>query len=894
MDPQALLQAVGAQLWALVDDTVVRLRDPLDLASLPFDGSVNGTPLQGRLLSAIQGGLPAGAGGLSDLLRDLLGDATQVKVHGWQPAGGGARGVAFVAVDAGERAVLALTPGGIDVVLTGRVRLAETSGPWKLDLSANGTWDARIVSGKPAAVQGAATGTVALTVEHTGPLTLGPVTIRTLSARLNADLVTAVPAVTLTVQGLRADLIPAELHGLFGGVAATEESDVTLHADRLHGLRFEGSAGVSVTLPARIDLPGLSMRGLTLALRLTDAGLHFALTTSITAQPPGLPLLVRLDDLGVDVPFTLAGDALGVLAEAIRADPPAGISLALKLPAVTGGGTVLHRPDGTYGGLLDLTLGTFHVQAAGVLRPEPFSLLLVLSFQFPPPGVQVGFGFALDAIGGIVGLNHRADADRLRALVADGHADRILFPDNALRDAAQVIDVLATSFPEAPGRFVIGPMVRITWGAGGMVSLSAAVVLDLPDPPRIVLLGRLLIALPNPAAPVIRLQASVFGLIEPAVPRVELLVSLAGSTIVGYPVSGEIYFLFQGGSNAEFVLSAGGFHPRYRRPPGVPQLKRLTMELGSGGFGLSAESYFAVTSNAVMFGAKAHLDAEIAGCGVEGWLGLDALFLFEPVFAFSVRVSAGVAVKAFGHRLAGIALDFTLEGPRPWHAFGSGSISVLFWDVSLDFDVRWGDPPAAAVTSGVDLPALLGEAFAAREAWTVERPAADRTGLVFTAEAQTRLARGTLTHPDSELRVSQRVIPLRERLERHQLDVLAPQVWTVSRAGLGVPGEVDGLPDISDRFVPGEHFTLTEEQKLSTPAFRAYQSGVGFDAEGVRLGPVLRVDDGYETGFRPDLSMGRQTTPGSGSFDLERQGWIPGPGERLDRWRSTAMTAVNL
>ena len=208
-----------------------------------------------------------------------------------------------------------------------------------------------------------------------------------------------------------------------------------------------------------------------------------------------------------------------------------------------------------------------------------------------------------------------------------------------------------------------------------------------------IILGRLLVGIPDPVVPLIRLQASVLGRFDPGVPLFELLVSLAGSWIVGLAVRGEIYLLVRGGDNPEFVLSAGGFHPRYVRPAGVPALQRLQMDLAPGaGYGMRFEAYFAVTSNAVQFGGQLHLEAMVAGCGIEGWLGLDVLFRFEPTFAFAVAIRAGIAVRAFGRRLASVGLAFTLEGPAPWHAFGVGSVSVLFWDACLDFDIRWGSP----------------------------------------------------------------------------------------------------------------------------------------------------------------------------------------------------------
>ena len=137
-----------------------------------------------------------------------------------------------------------------------------------------------------------------------------------------------------------------------------------------------------------------------------------------------------------------------------------------------------------------------------------------------------------------------------------------------------------------------------------------------------------------------------------------------------------------------------------------------------------------------MFGGQVRLVAMIAGCGVEGWLGLDALFVFDPVFGSPSRVRAGVAVRAFGKRLAGVALDFTLEGPAPWHAFGTGSISVLFWDVSLDFDVRWGSPPAVGAPRPGPGGRRCGRRSARVEAWTARAAAGRADGAGVHRDAQ--------------------------------------------------------------------------------------------------------------------------------------------------------------
>jgi hypothetical protein len=630
-----------------------------------------------------------------------------------------------------------------------------------------------------------------------------------------------------------------------------------------------------------------------LELRAGTAGPQLGVSVSLAASLPGLPLRAELDGAGFDLPAVLSPDRLF---DQVSELFPDGIEVALVLAPVSGGGLVRRTADGGYGGLIAIDLGFVALQAAALLGPPgggaPTTFLVALAARFPAPGLELGFGFALDGVGGLVGVNRRVDDEALRRLVCEGHADRVLFPDHVLDRADEVIAALGSAFPIAPGRFLIGPMLQISW-LDRMVSVSAALVLELPAPARAVLIGRLLVALPDPAVPLVRLQASILGRVDPAIPVVELLASLAGSWIAGLSVSGEVYLLVRGGDHAVFVLSAGGFHPRYTRPAGVPALRRLALDLAPGGsWGLRVDAYLAVTSNAVMFGGRVQLEAMIADCGVEGWLGLDALFVFEPVFGFSVHVYAGVAVRAFGHRLVGVGLDFTLEGPAPWHAFGTGSISVLFWDVSLDFDIRWGSAPAVGSRPAEDPAEPVRQAIAATKAWAVQQPTADRTALMLSADAKRRLAADTVVHPDARLRVSQSVVPLGTPISRFQGRPVAEQTWTITTVVIGSPREIDPAVPVTEPFIPGDFLALTEDQKLTGAAFESYPAGVSVGLDGADVGPGHRVDDSYETDYEPRRAAhAREFRSWPGHFTLEAA-LFTSVAERIERWRRPAAVAL--
>jgi len=296
-----------------------------------------------------------------------------------------------------------------------------------------------------------------------------------------------------------------------------------------------------------------------------------------------------------------------------------------------------------------------------------------------------------------------------------------------------------------------------------------------------------------------------------------------------------------------------------------------------------------VTANAVQFGGQLHLELMVAECGIEGWLGLDVLFRFEPTFSFAVAIRAGVAVRAAGLRLASVGLAFTLEGPARWHAFGVGSVSVLFWDACLDFDIHWGSSPAVAGSLQVDrLPADIAEAIRQPKAWIAERPQSERTGLTFTQQAAQEMAAGTLVHPDATLRVTQAVVPLDFPITRYDRRHVAEQTWTIASVQLRGSSEVsDNLEDLKERFVRGDFFDLSEDAQLTAPPTVELHSGKRVKISDLDLGAAHRVDDGYETAYEPPLQPKHRLPRWRPRYgDEAGYNWLAA--ERLERWRRAA------
>ncbi len=78
---------------------------------------------------------------------------------------------------------------------------------------------------------------------------------------------------------------------------------------------------------------------------------------------------------------------------------------------ITGGGFLYLDPDkGEYAGGLELQFQEFiHIKAVGILNTkmpdgsDGFSLLVIITAEFTP--IQLGFGFTLIGVGGLLGVN---------------------------------------------------------------------------------------------------------------------------------------------------------------------------------------------------------------------------------------------------------------------------------------------------------------------------------------------------------------------------------------------------------------------------------------------------------------------------------------------------------
>ncbi|MBV6701578.1 hypothetical protein KV557_31460 [Kitasatospora aureofaciens] len=502
-------------------------------------------------------------------------------------------------------------------------------------------------------------------------------------------------------------------------------------------------------------------------------------------------------------------------------------SLGLDAPELSGGGALAVSPE-RLAGAFGVGVGPLKVLGTALLRVPPgraASLLVLLSARFAP-AVQLGFGFGLSEVGGIVGANRRVATDRLRQRLADGGAAAALFPADPVRDAGTLWEALEEFFPVSPGTQVLGPTFALSWldlgDAGSLVQADAALLLQLPDA-KFVLAGRATIDLP----PVLAVKLDVLGELDVSRQLVAVDAVLVDSRALSvFRVTGSGAIRVCWGSPPYVVVAVGGFYPGFDPAPAVvPPQQRLglALDLPSLPFlSLRADGYLAITANSFQVGGSIEVGVDLAVIAAHGSIALDAIVTFDP-FHLHVDFQAGwqVRVAIFS---GGISASGTVDGPGPWTIHVSVSKELLLDDISWSDTFRIGPAGPAPAPPIQDVAALLAAEF--RRASNLHADGAqDRSAAL--APAAGRLPDGTVVvSPLGRLRWTQGLVPLGLPIARvggRRLDGQRSVDVAAQSTGVTQGGRAD------DWFAPGTYLDLTRAEACQLPPFQRLRAG--FDLE---------------------------------------------------------------
>ena len=533
------------------------------------------------------------------------------------------------------------------------------------------------------------------------------------------------------------------------------------------------------------------------------------------------------------VSFPPGGGNLGPVDLGFAFKPPNGVGISIDAGVVSGGGFLyIDSARGEYAGAIQLEFADFlSVGAIGLIDTKlpdgspGFSLLIIVTADFGA-GLELGFGFTLNAVGGLLGVNRTVLFQPLMDAVRSGAIDTLMFPHDIVANAPKIISDLQAVFPPQDGTFLVGPMAKIGWGEPTLVSLSLGVIAEIP-PGDISIVGVLELALPAADLAILVLQVNFAGALEFSKQRMYFFASLYDSHILFITIEGEMGLLFAWGEAANFVVTVGGFHPQYNPPPlPFPAPKRISLDIINESYArIRADGYFAVTTNTAQFGARAEYFFGFSALSLTGSSSFDALIQFSP-FHFSVSISTSFSVQVFGLGVFGVDISLTLDGPEPWHAHGTASLSFLFFSIPIGIDFTWGDSGNTTLPPVAVMPILTAE-FAKQSNWRTMLPPG--SSLLVSLRALSLSESQLVLHPLGTLQVSQRAIPLDLTLDT----VGSQKPDDANRFAVAVSSpDLVQTAILTESFAPAQFTTQGDADKLSEPAYVPQDSGIEIAAAG--------------------------------------------------------------
>ena len=552
--------------------------------------------------------------------------------------------------------------------------------------------------------------------------------------------------------------------------------DLPLAYDYRKGFHMDGGYSFN----ADIDCSNMKIGTMTLSNLNVDLGcpqgdlgtLKLQVSPSFNIQL-GDCVTMTFENLGVGTSLNLVKKTptghytLGDLDFGVNFKFPEGIGVAIDCSVVKGAALIGYDDSKKelFGAMELNVLDKFSVSAMLMMNfGDNFSMVALLSARFTP-GIPLGLGFSLTAVGGILGLHRMLDYDAIADSVRSGTLESVFFVEDVMKHIGDMRKAAEKIFPAKRDQFFVGLLGQISYEP--VVRCSFGLMFQAPDPCSIIIVGALAVGIQG--TDIISIHVAFSGEID-FKKGLQFDASLYDSEIVGIRLEGDMAFrLFWGGPVKGFLMSIGGFHPAYKPEEAmhVSDLRRLSMKIDYNVLKVGLETYLAITSNTFQIGA--HLDIKVGWdkFGIVGYAGFDALFQFDP-FMFMFDIEAGMAVMVGKMRVLSVDLALSLSGPRPWHAKGKASFEFLFVPVHVSFDISWGGKKEELPNKQIEVLKLLEEQIKDYNNWVADERSRRDEEVILLAdkstdkgnEQQADKAKPLLLAPSGELSFSQSAIPM--------------------------------------------------------------------------------------------------------------------------------------
>ena len=626
------------------------------------------------------------------------------------------------------------------------------------------------------------------------------------------------------------------------------------------GFTFNSKMSLCIELYYKKKLGNVTFRNI--GLNFSSGNFHNILssvTTSFSVDFKGIVFSLSDIGFGVDFNYMKPDGGIGDFDFGGKFVWPSGIGIAIDTGGVKGSGVLKYndKKEELLGALeLDI-LDLVGVSALVILNMQMpdgskgFSFMGAVSAFFTP-GIPLGMGFSMTAIGGSLGLNRKLDTEKLQTAVRAGTLGSYMFVKDLDKNLDAVITNVASFYPICKDQYFFGFLTQITYAE--IFNIDLGLFIQAPNPVSIVIVGGLHFKVTDKCEKLLSLNAYFAGGIDFS-KGLWFDASLVDTYIVGIEFYGDLALrMYWKGKTKGFLLSVGGFHPEFTPDPGfnVGSMKRLGMKLDYEILKISLDCYFAVTSNSVQFGADFQLQIGWDKFGIFGYMGFDVLFMFNP-FKFMFDVRAGLALKLGSVTLFSISLSLGLSGPARWNAKGKAGFWFLFIKIEVGFDLSWGKEQSAGKKELIEVYPILSESYQENNNWTlISSDIVDR--LVNIVE----LDKGNLImEPSDTLAFNQSGVPFEQQMDCFGENTPA-DIQKVSLKSISIGDKKlkvnDEYKQITSSFAPSLVINLTKDEKLSEPSYKDMNSGfeLSIGAE-QKSGKNISNDIGYEAYTEYDI-----------------------------------------
>jgi hypothetical protein len=522
---------------------------------------------------------------------------------------------------------------------------------------------------------------------------------------------------------------------------------------------------------------------------------------------------------------------------------PKGIAISIDKNPIKGAGYLFFDSEnGIYKGGLILKLNKFTLSAFAIIHTKMpdgekgFALLISVSADGFTP-IALPFGIFLTGIGGILGLHHTFDSEYIRNGIKNDVLGQLLFPTIALEknqgSILQFIDTFDKTFPIKRNQFIVGPMFKLQWPASTKIcSLTVGIFIEFSEPFRILLIGKLKVLAHETVEDLFKVQVGFVGIIDFNQKYFSFDASIYDSKIAKFmKLSGDIAVRVFWGEHPDMLLTIGGFHPAYNAPTNLKlpaSIQRITIALAGNPndkspISLTLEVYTAITSNTFQFGAKLAMLLDVSGFQIKGLCGVDTLFQFNP-FQFQAHVYAMLAVFCKNKELFALGMDFTLQGPGPWHAKGFAEFKFFGFTTTANFEKIWGEA-SQTILPEIAIKPLLVQELNKQESWSGLLPTNADTYVRFKPYSGAAI----LVDPNGNLQITQKIVPLGISIEKFGAQMPSDgakfEITSISTV-IGTVFTPQNFSYVKENFAPAQFIKMTDDDKLKAASFEYLKAGV--------------------------------------------------------------------